>query len=165
MFILYRAETEMQYLQKNHMFKTEKNDDIDRHGPRTLLNSRHLAEPFCFSSRSTVETRVADLHCFYAVPDPSFFVGSKIAICLSLASIKYAQATGEAFSPQKRTFSTTKHEMFYLFSIFVGQFCLFVKGTGSVSIIIPTLFSFSKTSISETARVSHEKSSIFWAIG
>jgi hypothetical protein len=37
---------------------------------------------------------------------------SKIAIHLSKASL---QATGEAFSPQKRTSSTSKHEIFFLF--------------------------------------------------
>ncbi len=43
--------------------------------------------------------------------------------------MKDAQATGEAFSPQKRTSSTTKHENSVLFSIFVGHFC--PPGTGS----------------------------------
>ncbi len=32
------------------------------------------------------------------------------------------QATGEAFSPQKRTSSTSKNEIYKLFSIFVGHF-------------------------------------------
>jgi hypothetical protein len=45
---------------------------------------------------------------------------SKIAIYLSLASLKDAQATGNAFSLQ-RTSSISKHE---LFSIFVGHFAL-----------------------------------------
>jgi hypothetical protein len=35
-----------------------------------------------------------------------YFLDQKIAIYLFLASIKDAQATGEAFSPQKRTSST-----------------------------------------------------------
>ncbi len=35
-----------------------------------------------------------------------------------LASIKEALAIGEAFSPQKRTSSTSKHEISLLFSIF-----------------------------------------------
>jgi len=35
---------------------------------------------------------------------------SRIAIYLSVASLKDVQATGEAFSPQKRTSSTSKHE-------------------------------------------------------
>ncbi len=37
----------------------------------------------------------------------------------------YVQATGQAFSPQKRTFSTLKNEMKItnLFDIFVGHFC------------------------------------------
>jgi hypothetical protein len=40
------------------------------------------------------------------------------------ASIKDAQATGEAFSPQKRTSSTSKNENSVLFSIFLGHFSL-----------------------------------------
>jgi hypothetical protein len=44
----------------------------------------------------------------------------KIAIYLSLASIKDAQAKGEAFSPQKRTSNTSKYDFFLLFSIFLG---------------------------------------------
>jgi hypothetical protein len=36
------------------------------------------------------------------------------------ASIKDVQATGEAFSQQKRISSTSTHEIFSLFSIFVG---------------------------------------------
>jgi hypothetical protein len=35
----------------------------------------------------------------------------------------YVQATREAFSPQKRTFSTSKNEIYKLFSMFVGNFC------------------------------------------
>jgi hypothetical protein len=41
-----------------------------------------------------------------------------------VASIKNAQATGEAFSPQKRTSNTSKHEISLLFSFFVGYFAL-----------------------------------------
>ncbi len=33
------------------------------------------------------------------------------------------KSTGETFSPQKRTSSTSKHEIYEIFSIFVGQFC------------------------------------------
>jgi hypothetical protein len=42
---------------------------------------------------------------------------SNIAIIYPLASLKDVQATGEAFSPQKRTSSTLKHEssLFFLF--------------------------------------------------
>jgi hypothetical protein len=39
-----------------------------------------------------------------------------------LASIKDSQATGEAFSPQKRTSSTSKDENSVLFSVFWGSF-------------------------------------------
>jgi hypothetical protein len=42
----------------------------------------------------------------------------KIAIYLSLASIKDAQAKGEAFSPQKRSSSTSKHDFFFYFYLF-----------------------------------------------
>jgi hypothetical protein len=45
------------------------------------------------------------------------------------ASIKDVQTTDEAFSPQKRTTSTSKHEISELFSIFAGHF--FPAGYGS----------------------------------
>jgi hypothetical protein len=35
----------------------------------------------------------------------------------------YVQATREAFSSQKRTSSTSKNEIYKLFSMFVGHFC------------------------------------------
>ncbi len=43
-------------------------------------------------------------------------------------SIKDFQATEEAFSPQKWTSSTAKHEISYFFSIFVGHFCSLGSG-------------------------------------
>jgi hypothetical protein len=43
---------------------------------------------------------------------------------LTLNSTKDVKATGEAFSPQKRTSSTLKDEIYYLFSIFLGDFCI-----------------------------------------
>jgi hypothetical protein len=45
----------------------------------------------------------------------------QIAIDWSLGLLKDVQAILEAFSPQKRTSSTSKHEIFELFSIFVGH--------------------------------------------
>jgi len=48
------------------------------------------------------------------------FLGSKIAIYYPQASIMAAQAT-EAFSPQKRTYRTSKRENSLLFSIFMGH--------------------------------------------
>jgi hypothetical protein len=42
-----------------------------------------------------------------------------------------AQATGETFSPQKRTSSTSKDENSDLFSIFLGHFCPPGSGSGS----------------------------------
>jgi hypothetical protein len=46
--------------------------------------------------------------------------------------IKDVQATEEAFSPQKRTSSTSQHE---IFSIFVGQFCSPGSGYGFTDLI------------------------------
>ncbi len=40
------------------------------------------------------------------------------------------QETGEAFSPQKRTYSTSKYENSILFSVFVGHFCPSGSGSG-----------------------------------
>jgi hypothetical protein len=47
--------------------------------------------------------------------------------------IKDVQATGEAFSPQKRTSSTSKDEISYLFSIFLVNF--FSPGYGSTTLV------------------------------
>ncbi len=45
LFSQYWEETEMQFSQNNSMFKRKKN--VDRHGPRPLVNNHHLAEhPF-----------------------------------------------------------------------------------------------------------------------
>ncbi len=49
----------------------------------------------------------------------------------SSASLNNAQATGEAFSPQKSTSSTSKHELSSFFSIFECHFCPPVSGSGS----------------------------------
>ncbi len=53
---------------------------------------------------------------------------SKIKIYLSLRPNKDVQATGEAFSSQKRTSSTSKHEFMYLF--FVRHFWPPCSGSG-----------------------------------
>jgi hypothetical protein len=66
---------------------------------------------------------------FTAVKLFLIFFGSKLQFTYPWASIKDTQATEEAFSPQKRTSSTSKHENSLLFSIFVGHFC--PPGTGS----------------------------------
>jgi hypothetical protein len=50
------------------------------------------------------------------------FFGSKTAIYLSLASIKYVQITEEAFSSQKRPSNTSKHELLQIFFYFCGSF-------------------------------------------
>ncbi len=46
----------------------------------------------------------------------------KLQFTFPYASIKDVKATGEAVSPQKRTYSTSKHETFLTFSCFVGHF-------------------------------------------
>jgi hypothetical protein len=51
------------------------------------------------------------------------FLNKKMQFTYPMASIKNVQATGEVFSPQKRTLSTSKHEISSLFSIFLGHFC------------------------------------------
>jgi hypothetical protein len=52
----------------------------------------------------------------------NFFLDQKLQFTFPLAYIKDAQATGEAFSPQKRTSSTKKHENSGLFFYFCGSF-------------------------------------------
>jgi outer membrane protein assembly factor BamB len=49
-------------------------------------------------------------------------VNNKSQFTFPLASIKGVQATGEAFSPKKRTSSTSKPEISQLFPNFVGHF-------------------------------------------
>jgi hypothetical protein len=63
----------------------------------------------------------------------NFLGDQKLQFTYPLASIKDVQATGEAFSPQKRTSSTSKHENSVLFSIFVGHFCPPGSGSGSAN--------------------------------
>ncbi len=48
-----------------------------------------------------------------------------------LHKFKDVKATGEAFSPQKRTSSTLKNEIYYLFSIFLGHFFILGSDSGS----------------------------------
>jgi hypothetical protein len=50
------------------------------------------------------------------------FLDQKLHYTYPKASIEVAQATGEAYSPQKRKSSTSKHEISLLFSVFVSQF-------------------------------------------
>jgi hypothetical protein len=59
-----------------------------------------------------------------------YFFDEKLQFSYPLASIKDAQATGEAFSPQKRTSSTSKHKNSLLFSVFVDHFCPPGSGSG-----------------------------------
>jgi hypothetical protein len=54
--------------------------------------------------------------------DPYFFE-KLLKFTYTSASIKEVQATGEAFSLQRRTSSTSKHEISPLFSIIMGYFC------------------------------------------
>jgi hypothetical protein len=44
-----------------------------------------------------------------------FSFDQKLQFTYPLATIKDVQATGEAFSPQKRTSSTSKHKIYQLF--------------------------------------------------
>ncbi len=57
------------------------------------------------------------------------FFDQKLRFPYPLASLKNVQATEEAFSPQKRTSSTLKNEIYWLSNIFVGHFWL--HGSGS----------------------------------
>ncbi len=50
------------------------------------------------------------------------FFSSNFNFVFSVGFIQDVQATGEAFSPQNRTFSTSKHEIF-TFLPFCGSFC------------------------------------------
>jgi hypothetical protein len=52
------------------------------------------------------------------------FFYQKLQFTYPQASIKDAQATGEAYSPQKRTSSNSKHEIALLFSFFWVIFAL-----------------------------------------
>jgi hypothetical protein len=54
--------------------------------------------------------------------------------------MKDVQATGEAFSPQKRTSSILKHEISSLFCIFMGHFCPTEPESGSAFRIQRTKF-------------------------
>jgi hypothetical protein len=56
-----------------------------------------------------------------AVKKIGYFFDQKLQFTYPQSSIKNIQATGEALSPQKRTSSASKHEIY--FSIFVGHFC------------------------------------------
>jgi hypothetical protein len=58
-----------------------------------------------------------------------FFLIKNCNLLIPRPPKKDAQATGEAFSPQKRPSTTSKHENSVLFSIFVGHF--FPPGSGS----------------------------------
>ncbi len=54
----------------------------------------------------------------------------KLQFTFSWAFIKDVKATEEAFSPQKRTSSTYKHEIYLFFSVFEGHFCPPGSGCG-----------------------------------
>ena len=51
-----------------------------------------------------------------------YFLDQKLPFTYPQASTKDAQSTGEAFSPQKRTSITSKHENSVLFFYFCGSF-------------------------------------------
>jgi hypothetical protein len=52
-----------------------------------------------------------------------YLLDQKLHFFYPRTSIMDAQATGEAFNPQKRTSSTTNQKNSQIFSIFVGHFC------------------------------------------
>jgi hypothetical protein len=62
-----------------------------------------------------------------------YFFDQKLQFTYPYASIKDVKATGEAFSPQKKPSSTSRHEISKLFSIFVGQICPHESGSKSGS--------------------------------
>jgi hypothetical protein len=62
------------------------------------------------------------------------FLDKKLQFTYPEASIKDFQDTEEAFSPQKRTSTTSKHD-FLFFSTFVGHFCPPGSGSGSTDLI------------------------------
>jgi hypothetical protein len=68
---------------------------------------------------------------FIAENKIGYFFDKKLQFSYPLASIKDVQATGDAFSPYKRTSSTSKHENSLLSSTFVGHFCPPGSGSGS----------------------------------
>ena len=105
---------------------------------------------------STCGGRVSDPHWFNADPDtdpdPAFFLIADLDPDPGFDDLKLKKITAEkninffwiknynlpfsrppggAFSPQKRTSSTSKHENSVLFSIFVGHFCPPGSGSGS----------------------------------
>jgi hypothetical protein len=69
---------------------------------------------------------------FTAEKNLNFF--AQIAICLSIGLHK-EEVAGAAFSPQKKTSSTFKHEISYLFPIFLGHFCPPGSGSGPTYLI------------------------------
>ncbi len=92
-------------------------------------------------SATLLQCRISDPHWFNAdpefflIPDPEpkfwwpksknwenfsaktklYFLDKTQQFTYHQASIKYAQATGEGFRPQKRTSSTSKHDFLYFF--------------------------------------------------
>ncbi len=68
--------------------------------------------------------------CRYSWKKPFLYL-KKTTNYLSLGLHKGVKATEEAYSPQKRTSSTSKHDISLFFSIFVGQFCPPGSGYGS----------------------------------
>jgi hypothetical protein len=93
-----------------------------------LMRIRIRVFPKCGSESRVLMTK--NFTKFTAVKLNFFaFLYRKFLFSYPYASIKDAQASGEAFIPKKRTPSTSKHENSSLFSIFVGHFC--PPGSGS----------------------------------
>jgi hypothetical protein len=94
--LLERAEKEIRFSMANGMFKIKM--DIDRHGPRYMLDNCKNFNPPYFSLPSTfnaalkpvLRIRIFRILMFFSVPDPhpdsySHKYGSKVRILLSLS--------------------------------------------------------------------------------
>jgi hypothetical protein len=77
-----------------------------------------------------------------------FFFKSKFQFSYPWAFLKDVQATREAFSPQKKHPSTSKHEIYQHCSIFVGHFCPPASGSGFTKLLTSCTTSTSTPMIS-----------------
>ncbi len=66
----------------------------------------------------------------YSWKNKLIILDEKLQFPYPSVSIKDIQAPREAFGPQKRTSSTSKHEISKFFSTLVGHFCLPGSGSG-----------------------------------
>jgi hypothetical protein len=87
-------------------------------------------------SRSSISSESGSGYGHGSNPDPGFDdqklkkkIERKNFFDQKLQFTYYVQDTGEAFSPQRRTYSTSNNEIYQLFSMLVGHFC--PSGSGS----------------------------------